>query len=51
MDRTEQLRFLNRTLLAEMPVDPELSTLVDAGEIESFRGDWLDTAADKLEGK
>ena len=38
-------------LLAEMPVDPELASLVDAGTIEDFRGDWLDAAADKLEGK
>ena len=41
----------NLPLLAEMPVDPELAALVDAGEIESFRGAWLDAAADKLEGK
>ena len=38
-------------LLAEMPVDPELAALVDAGSIEDFRGDWLDAAADQLEGK
>ena len=41
----------NLPLLAEMPVDPELAALVDAGEIETFRGSWLDAAADKLEGK
>ena len=29
----------------------ELASLVDAGTIEDFRGDWLDAAADKLEGK
>ena len=38
-------------LLAEMPIDPALAALVDAGDIESFQGSWLDAAADKLEGK
>ena len=38
-------------LLAEMPIDPALAALADAGDIESFQGAWLDAAADKLEGK
>ena len=38
-------------LLAEMPIDPALAALVDAGDIESFEGSWLDGAADRLEGK
>ena len=38
-------------LLGEMPIDPALAALVDAGDIESFQGSWLDAAADKLEGK
>ena len=38
-------------LLAEMPIDPALAALADAGEIESFQGQWLDGAADTLEGK
>ena len=36
-------------LLAEMPIDPALAALVDAGEIENFQGSWLDAAADLLE--
>lgn len=36
-------------LLAEMPIDPTLAALADAGDIESFRGGWLDAAADLLE--
>ena len=38
-------------VLAEMPIDPALAALTDAGDIESFQGSWLDQAADKLEGK
>ena len=38
-------------VLAEMPIDPALAALTDAGDIESFQGTWLDGAADKLEGK
>ena len=36
-------------ILAQMPMDPELAELVDAGAIESFRGNWLDGVADALE--
>ena len=38
-------------VLAEMPIDPALAALTDAGDIESFQGAWLEAAADKLEGK
>jgi len=38
-------------VLAEMPIDPALAALTDAGDIESFQGSWLEAAADKLEGK
>lgn len=38
-------------LLAEMPIDPALAALADAGDIESFQGNWLDAAADLLEKK
>ena len=38
-------------VLAEMPIDPALAALTDAGNIESFQGAWLDAAADKIEGK
>ncbi len=36
-------------LLAEMPVDPALAALTDAGEIESFQGNWLDAVAQAIE--
>ena len=41
----------NLSVLAEMPIDPALAALVDAGHIESFQGSWLDAAANKLESK
>ena len=41
----------NLPVLAEMPIDPALASLTDAGDIESFQGTWLDGAADQLEGK
>ncbi len=41
----------NLSVLAEMPIDPALASLVDAGDIESFQGSWLDAAADMLESK
>ena len=37
------------SLLAEMPIDPALAALTDAGDIESFQGNWLDRTADLLE--
>ncbi len=45
----EAARRHNLPLLAEMPIDPALAALVDAGDIESFQGNWLDGAADLLE--
>ena len=36
-------------LLAEMPIDPKLASLVDAGKIEDFEGDWLKGVADAVE--
>ena len=38
-------------VLAEMPIDPALAALTDAGDIESFQGTWLEGAADRLENK
>ena len=35
-------------LVARLPIDPQLAALVDAGEIESFQGDWLNGLADRL---
>lgn len=36
-------------LLAEMPIDPRLASLVDAGKIEDFEGDWMTAVADAVE--
>ena len=36
-------------LLAEMPIDPKLASLVDAGKIEDFEGDWMSSVADAVE--
>ena len=36
-------------LLAEVPIDPALAALMDAGDIESFQGAWLDKVAQALE--
>ena len=35
-------------LLAQMPIDPKLAALVDAGRIEDFEGNWLQGVADGL---
>lgn len=35
--------------LAKMPIDPALASLVDAGRIEDFEGDWLDGVVKRLE--
>ncbi|MEA4814827.1 MAG: Mrp/NBP35 family ATP-binding protein [Oscillospiraceae bacterium] len=37
------------SLLAKMPIDPALASLVDAGKIEDFKGDWLEGVADDVE--
>lgn len=39
----------NLPLLAQMPIDPKLASLVDAGKIEEFEGDWLSRVADAIE--
>ena len=36
-------------LLARMPIDPKLASLVDAGRIEDFEGSWLSDTADIVE--
>ena len=38
-------------LLAQMPIDPKLAQLVDAGRIEDFEGHWLDGVVDVLTAK
>ena len=35
-------------LLAQMPVDPRLAALTDAGRIEEFEGSWLENVIDAL---
>lgn len=35
-------------LLAQMPVDPVLAALADAGRIEEFEGSWLENVVDAL---
>ena len=41
----------NLPLLAEMPIDPALASLTDAGSIEDFQGDWLKAVPDRLAEK
>ncbi len=36
-------------VLGRLPIDPKLAGACDKGMIELYEGDWLDTAADKLE--
>lgn len=38
-------------ILGKMPINPSLTQLVDNGEIEKFKGDWLESAALLLEEK
>lgn len=35
--------------VARIPIDPKLAAAVDAGMIELFEGDWLDSMADAIE--
>ena len=37
------------SLLAQMPIDPKLAALCDAGKIGEFQGDWLDEAVKVVE--
>ena len=39
----------NTSVLATLPIDPELASLCDKGVIELFEGDYLERAADQLE--
>ncbi|MBR7117315.1 MAG: Mrp/NBP35 family ATP-binding protein [Clostridia bacterium] len=36
-------------VLAELPIDPELASVVDKGVVELFEGDYMDRAADLIE--
>ena len=37
------------SVLAQLPIDPELASLCDKGVIELFEGDYLERAADAIE--
>ena len=37
------------SVLAKLPIDPELASLCDKGVIELFEGDYLESCADKIE--
>lgn len=39
----------NTRVLAKLPIDPELAAKIDKGQIETFEGDYLDSAADTLD--
>lgn len=40
----------NIKLLGRIPIVPELASACDSGEIEDFKGDWLDGVPEALEG-
>ena len=39
----------NTAVLAQLPIDPSLAELCDAGRIEEFEGEYLERCADILE--
>ncbi len=39
----------NTKVLAKIPIDPEISSLVDQGKVEMYNADFMDTAADEIE--
>ncbi len=41
----------NTTVLAQLPIDPSLANLCDAGKIESFEADYFERCADIIENK
>lgn len=38
----------NLDVLAQIPIEPKLAALCDAGAIEDFEGNWLDNAVEKI---
>jgi Mrp family chromosome partitioning ATPase len=44
----EAARRHGLSLLAQMPIDPQLADLADRGEMEDFQGDWLESAAELI---
>lgn len=45
----ETAEELGITVLGRVPIDPNIATLSDKGEFESFKADYLDAAADIIE--
>lgn len=39
---------LGLTVLAKLPIDPEVAKSVDAGTVEYVEKDWMDLAAEKI---
>lgn len=39
------------TVLGRLPLNPDIAKLCDAGDIESFQGEWLNGAADAIEAR
>ncbi|MBR2806288.1 MAG: Mrp/NBP35 family ATP-binding protein [Oscillospiraceae bacterium] len=45
----ETAKRLGIPAVAKMPVDPEISDMIDSGSIELYGGDWLSPIADRIE--
>ena len=45
----ERAAELGIPFLGSLPIDPEMASLCDKGEIEQFEGDYMDRAADLIE--
>lgn len=39
----------NTKVLAKIPIDPEIASLVDQGKVEMYNSDFMDSAADEIE--
>lgn len=39
----------NTKVLAKLPINPDLATVVDTGRVEMFEGDYMEAAADEIE--
>lgn len=47
----ETAKKYDLTLLAKLPMNPEVAARVDKGEIEDLEGDWLDSTCDFIESQ
>ena len=45
----EKAKSIGSTVLAKLPIDPELASVCDKGVIELFEGDYVESCADYLE--